>query len=194
VETTLFKVHRHFFERHSEYFRKLLSTYWFNEANHIFLPEVKKVEFERLLSIFYPTDLTRPDITNLKGWTCILTLAQKWDMAQVRALAIQNIGDLAWPMEKIIIAHKHNLRNPGPVWLLPAYKEICARTAPLSLHEAEQLDMATVIKIWEVQHEVSGLRIRGERADARIGELVKEKFGSFEDGVPVPPAPGVWQM
>lgn len=60
MESTLYSVHRHFFERHSEYFRKLLSTYWYIDGNHVFLPEVKKVDFERLLSIFYPTYVAFP--------------------------------------------------------------------------------------------------------------------------------------
>lgn len=47
-------MHRHFFERHSDYFVRLLSTYVFSEASHVFLPDVKKADFENLLSIFYP--------------------------------------------------------------------------------------------------------------------------------------------
>lgn len=102
-------------------------------------------------------------------------------MVQVRVLAVQNIGDHAWPMEKIIIAHTHNLRNPSPAWLLTAYKAICGRATPLTLQEAEQLDMATVIKIWEVQHEVRALGgVCGQQEDEKIGALVKEKFGAFE--------------
>lgn len=58
MENTLHKVHRHFFEHHSEHFKKLLSTYWFSPTSHLFLAEIKKTEFEMLLSIFYPTLVT----------------------------------------------------------------------------------------------------------------------------------------
>ncbi|KAF8911629.1 hypothetical protein CPB84DRAFT_936188 [Gymnopilus junonius] len=59
VENCLYKVHRHFFELHSPHLRQLLRPYYFSFNNHIFLSDVKKVEFERLLSIFYPSDLTK---------------------------------------------------------------------------------------------------------------------------------------
>ncbi|KAF9477879.1 hypothetical protein BDN70DRAFT_809866, partial [Pholiota conissans] len=188
VEATLFSVHRHFFERHSEYFRNLLSTYRYSEGNHIFLPRVKTDDFERLLSIFYPTELCKPEITTLKGWTSILTLAQKWGMAQVRALALQNIGDHASPMEMIVIAHRHYLHHPGPAWLLTAYKAICTRPTPLSLQEAEKLDMRRVIGIWEVQNEVLRMgSVRSVRDDKRIEELIKDTFGAFESEEPEAP-------
>ena len=54
VETFLYKVHRHFFERHSEHFVHILRTYTFDGASHILLPGVKKADFECLLSVFYP--------------------------------------------------------------------------------------------------------------------------------------------
>ena len=54
VETFLYKVHRHFFERHSEHFVRILRTYTFDGASHILLPGVKKADFECLLSVFYP--------------------------------------------------------------------------------------------------------------------------------------------
>ncbi|KAF8190886.1 hypothetical protein BJ912DRAFT_316102 [Pholiota molesta] len=85
----LYSVHRHFFERHSEYFRKLLSTYWFIDGNHVFLPEVKKVDLRDCCQFSIPRP-QQADITTLKGWTSILTLAQKWDMAQSRARAAEH--------------------------------------------------------------------------------------------------------
>ncbi len=45
---------RYFFERHSDYFVRLLSAYVFGDMSHVFLPGVKKADFECLLSVFYP--------------------------------------------------------------------------------------------------------------------------------------------
>ncbi|KAF5322918.1 hypothetical protein D9619_002048 [Psilocybe cf. subviscida] len=187
VEQTLFKVHRSFFERHSNYFRRILAGYSYASSNPVSLPDVKKLDFERLLSIFYPSDLSKPDITTLKGWLAVLALSQKWEMDQIKRLCVRHIGHLAWPMEKVIIAHKYDLHNAGPSWLFAAYKEVCTRSVPLPLRDAEQLSMEIVVSIWEVQHEVSTMRLRGESIETtekRVEELVKEKFGHFEADTP----------
>ncbi|PPQ88994.1 hypothetical protein CVT25_005093 [Psilocybe cyanescens] len=176
VEDCLYRVHRHFFDRHSDTLSRMLATYWYDPTNHVYLPDVKKIEFERLLSIFYPTDLTKPDITTVSGWTSILALGKKWQMVQIKALAIQKLGPLTTAVEKISIAKKHAF-SPNHEWLLPAYTELCSRRSPLSLEEAEELDLPTVMKIWEVQHNILNMIYRGMCSDSRIAELVKEKFG-----------------
>ncbi|KJA20435.1 hypothetical protein HYPSUDRAFT_43133 [Hypholoma sublateritium FD-334 SS-4] len=185
VETYIFRVHRHFFEHHSDYFVRLLSTYVFSEASHVFLPDVKKGDFERLLSIFYPENLTTPDITSLAGWTAVLALAQRWGMAQPLALSLAHIGTLASPMQKIAIAHTHGLRAPAPAWLLPAYKAVCASGGPPARHEAEALDVGVVLGIWEVQH---ALRQGGPGAyvdrEGALERLVRAKFGPFDGAAP----------
>lgn len=144
-----------------------------------------------LTSHFF-SDLTKPSITTLSGWSSVLTLAQRWDMAQVRTVAIKNIGEHphASAIDKIILAHKHALHNPAPEWLLPALKTVCARTVPLALQEAEQLDMATVVKIWEVQSESRAMPVGygSLREDAQIDRLVRLKFGPFD--MPGPPQGG----
>ncbi|KAH9485700.1 hypothetical protein JR316_0002612 [Psilocybe cubensis] len=176
VEDCLYRVHRHFFDRHSDTLSRMLATYWFDPTNHVFLPDVKKIEFERLLSIFYPTDLTKPDITTVSGWTSILALGQKWQMIQIKALAIQKLGPLTTAVEKIAIAKKYSFGS-NHEWLLPAYTELCSRRSPLTLEEAEELDLPTVIKVWEVQNSILNLTYRGICNDTRISDLVKEKFG-----------------
>jgi hypothetical protein len=137
--------------------------------------------------LFYDSDLSKPDITTLKGWLAVLALSQKWEMDQIKRLCVRHIGHLAWPMEKVIIAHKYGLHNAGPSWLFAAYKEVCTRSVPLPLRDAEQLSMEIVVNIWEVQHEVSTMRLHGESIETtekRVEELVKEKFGHFEVDTP----------
>ena len=60
VEDCLFKVHRYFFEKHSEHFRILLASRPapMGLSPHpapYFLTDIKKVEFEKLLYTFYPS-------------------------------------------------------------------------------------------------------------------------------------------
>lgn len=97
-------------------------------------------------------------------------------MVQIKALAIQKLGPLTTAVEKIAIAKKYSFSS-NHEWLLPAYIELCSRRSPLTLEEAEELDLPTVMKIWEVQHNILNLTYSGMCSDSRITELVKEKFG-----------------
>ena len=107
-------------------------------------------------------------------------------MAQPRALALSHIGTLASPMEKIALAHTHSL-TPAPVWLLPAYKAVCAAGAPPARHEVEGLDVGIVWGIWEVQHALEqggrGREVYEER-DKRVEQLVRARFGPFDGATP----------
>lgn len=104
-------------------------------------------------------------------------------MAQPLALSLSQIGALASPMEKIAIAHTHNLRAPAPVWLLPAYKAVCASGAPPAKQEVEKLDVGVVLGIWEVQHALGRVDGYAEREGA-LERLVRAKFGPFEGAGP----------
>jgi len=101
-------------------------------------------------------------------------------MPQVKALAIQKLGPLTTAVEKIAIAKKYNF-VANHEWLLPAYIELCSRRSPLTLEEASDLDLATVIKIWEVQHAILNLTYRGMCYDTKVADLVKMKFGFSND-------------
>ncbi|KAF9556250.1 hypothetical protein CPC08DRAFT_612832, partial [Agrocybe pediades] len=152
VEDFLYRVHRHFFERHSVHLSRLLQAYNFSPISHFHLQDVTKDEFERLLTIFYPTNLTKCDVIDVAGWSSLLSLAIKWEMPQVKALALQKLSPITSAAQKIGIAMKNGMRRHE--WLLPAYTELCSRRAPLLFEEAEELDLQNVIKIWQVQHEI----------------------------------------
>ena len=78
-------------------------------------------------------------------------------------------------IEKIALSKKYNVGNP--YWLLAAYRELCTRRYPLSLVEGEKLGLETVIKVWEVQHELSmGSTCTWGRS---VDVVIREKFGLF---------------
>jgi hypothetical protein len=175
VENVGYKVHRHFFERHSAYFRDLLAypTYAVTSPlpHNIYLSDVKKVDFERLLLIFYPSNLVDPELFTVEEWTSVLTLSDKWSFAQLKTLATRELGFITSTIEKIVLSKKYSIGNPQ--WLLAAYRELCTRRHPLSFVEGEKLGLETVIKIWEVQHELMGNSAWGRSVDV----LIQEKFG-----------------
>ena len=74
-------------------------------------------------------------------------------------------------IEKVALSKKYNVGNP--YWLLAAYRELCTRRYPLSIVEGEKLGLETVIKIWEVQHEL----LMGSTWGRSVDIVIKEKFG-----------------
>jgi hypothetical protein len=175
IENVGYKVHRHFFERHSAYFRDLLAYPMYAvtspSPHNIYLSDVKKVDFERLLSIFYPSNLVEQELFTVDEWTSILTLSDKWNFAQLKTVATRQLGLITSNIEKIALAKKYNLGNPQ--WLLAAYRELCTRRHPLSFVEGEKVGLDTVIKIWEVQHEMMTNNTWGWSVDS----LIQDKFG-----------------
>jgi hypothetical protein len=151
----------------------------------LFLPEIKVVEFERLLSVFYPTNLTKSDITTVEGWTSVLALSYKYMMSQLESLSIQKLQSLTTAVEKVAIAKKYNFgRKHHQGWLIPAYVSLCSRDTPLSLEEAEQLDMPTVIMVWNVRHAVKVMPRWGRGVvfeNEIVLQLVKENWGLGQD-------------
>ena len=153
---------------------------------------MKKVDFERLLLIFYPSSVfcsffsfigpkdfiqsrslaaDGPELFTVEEWTSILTLSDKWNFAELKTQATFQLSSIMSTIEKIALSKKYNVGNP--YWLLAAYRELCTRRYPLSIVEGEKLGLETVIKIWEVQHEL----LMGSTWGRSIDIVIKEKFG-----------------
>ena len=154
---------------------------------------MKKVDFERLLLIFYPSSVfylffsyigslrlfkprslaaDGPELFTVEEWTSILTLSDKWNFAELKTQATYQLSSIMSTIEKIALSKKYNVGNP--YWLLAAYRELCTRRYPLSIVEGEKLGLETVIKIWEVQHD---LLTMGTTWGRSIDIVIKEKFG-----------------
>ena len=153
---------------------------------------MKKVDFERLLLIFYPSSVfcsfffyigsdfiqsrslasDGPELFTVEEWTSILTLSDKWSFAELKTQATFQLSSIMSTIEKIALSKKYNVGNP--YWLLAAYRELCTRRYPLSIVEGEKLGLETVIKIWEVQHD---LLTMGTTWGRSIDIVIKEKFG-----------------
>ncbi|KAF8161457.1 hypothetical protein B0H34DRAFT_652287 [Crassisporium funariophilum] len=174
VKNTTYRVHRHHFQQHSEYFRSYLETVDSDFTRGPFTPielsNVQTHEFERLLSIFYPSNLANRGLTTAEEWRSILTLSIRWRFPQLKVLAIRKLGQVLSTVDKIVLAQAHGVLDVH--WLLPAYAELCTMDRPVKLEDAEKLGMQTVLKIWQVQHLRSTLGLN-EPCD----HLVKDEFG-----------------
>ncbi|KAL1662378.1 hypothetical protein GGF50DRAFT_59088, partial [Schizophyllum commune] len=143
---TLFNVHRYFFKKHAPSFA---AEYLQDVAEEpIRLPGITTIDFERFLTMIYPSDIGERDIETVDEWTSVLRLATKWAVPRLRALAIREIEPKATPIEKIVIAREFNL---GKDWLLPSFTAICTSTKPLDYEEAERLGLRTVVDIARIR-------------------------------------------
>ncbi|KAI5890035.1 uncharacterized protein SCHCODRAFT_02466928, partial [Schizophyllum commune H4-8] len=143
----LYNVHRYFFETHAPKFAKeyLRGSALSDDSPVIRLPNVSYVDFERFLSIIYPTNLGKCDIASVPEWTSVLRLATRWGAASLRDLAIEELKSKALdPVDKIAIAREFRL---GPTWLAPAFAEISTRPSRLTRAEAERLGLHSVLEV-----------------------------------------------
>ncbi|KAF8490041.1 hypothetical protein JB92DRAFT_2552525, partial [Gautieria morchelliformis] len=145
VENVLFKIPRYKFELDSPFFSGLFSlppgsrqTDGYTDADPIIIPQVKSIDFERLLALLYPLTLeykTFTDKWETAEWQSILRLATMWDMAQARSLAIQNLSKTLTPIEKVVFGRKYD----NPAWVLEGFTNLCLLPEYLPIEEARQL-------------------------------------------------------
>ncbi|KAG2089338.1 uncharacterized protein F5147DRAFT_726065 [Suillus discolor] len=152
VAGTVFRVHKYFFERESEYFREGFRAAGPQEDGQsdqaaFRLDDVKISEFERLLWVFYNPQYMY-DEQPIDHWITILDLATRWEFPSVRDLAVRQLQKLDMkPVERIITYDKYNLDKS---LLLPAYILLCKQPSR-SIDDGKRLGMPTVLKINEAR-------------------------------------------
>ncbi|CAA7260448.1 unnamed protein product [Cyclocybe aegerita] len=201
VENTHFRIHQHFLKKYSSFFRNrvfepvdLYPGYY----NTFVLPGVKKIDFEKLLYIFYPTSLSTPDLRTKEDWLSVLRLAITWDMSEIKALALRHLHTLVTStVERLCLATDFpELSQDQDIqenWLVPGYMELCRRGRPLRKADGENLGLRVVMGVWEVQWRHHGTAAPGlapsmgpagyrfsvaaEGSEERLERLVREVFG-----------------
>ncbi|KAL1687888.1 hypothetical protein GGG16DRAFT_116534 [Schizophyllum commune] len=135
-DVTLFNVHRYFFKKQAPSF----AAEYLQDVSEepIRLPGVTTTDFERFLTMIYPSEIGERDIVTVDEWTSVRRLATKWAVPRLRALAIHEIEPKATPIEKVVIAREFDL---GKDWLLPSLTAICTSAKSLDYEEAERLGL-----------------------------------------------------
>ncbi|CCL99365.1 uncharacterized protein FIBRA_01383 [Fibroporia radiculosa] len=144
VSGCLYRVHRHFLERNSEFFRKIFSGCTSEDASTggtddtaIVLPGVGQHEFDVLLDFLYYR-VFEDEAVSLSEWITLLNVSTRLRFSRVRACAIREITarrESLSAVEIIVLAIRHDI----PGWLASAYADLCRRTHPLDDLEAEEL-------------------------------------------------------
>lgn len=200
VENVHFRVHRYFFERESQHFKAQLSTpaspgsarLGTSESNAILIENVSANDFCKLLWVFYNPKYSLYQ-ASLEDWSAILSLADKWDFPEVKALCVRELEQLTFPdVERIALYRQYHIDEN---LLIPRYAALIARELPLTLEEGQRLGMEIALKIAGARECArSNPASDGTRSPAPSGlerteieTIVRTQFGIVE--LPSPPEP-----
>jgi hypothetical protein len=152
VEDTLFRIHRYFLTRDSAHFRNELPSppspgdlsKGSSDNNPLVLNDVLKVDFERLLWVFYNPKYSLYD-AGIEEWISVLKLAHKWDFIEAKALAIREIENISVPpLRKVVLYQTYEIdRN----LLKPALTALTIRDEPLEIEEGREIGLETAMGV-----------------------------------------------
>ncbi|KAI0340266.1 hypothetical protein BDW22DRAFT_1430882 [Trametopsis cervina] len=151
VERRLYRVHKYFLTRDSEFFRGMFAcppppgedAEGKYDTKPITLHGVTQHEMRCLLRFFYDS-MYKASITSLADWECLLSISTRYVFDRIRDLAISEITkQMLDPVRKITLANKYNI----PHWLPTAYLDLCKRVQPITDEEAETLGLRTLVRV-----------------------------------------------
>ncbi|KAF8508855.1 hypothetical protein BU17DRAFT_56486, partial [Hysterangium stoloniferum] len=151
VEDQLFRVPAYMFESTSPIFRDMFGlspgqgqeVEGQTDAKPIRLDQVSRVDFERLLKFFYPL-VPFPEF-DLEEWDSIFSLADKWEMTDVRLRAIKILDKYdisSHPEYQVYYGKKYNYG----AWIYNGLSTLITRTAELTEEEGEKLGMKDTVR------------------------------------------------
>ncbi|KAK7057765.1 hypothetical protein R3P38DRAFT_2498123 [Favolaschia claudopus] len=142
IENTLYKLHRYLFGRSN------LSMSMYSDRP-VYLWNPKK-DFDRFLTVLYPSDYSKHECETAEEWMSVLTIADQFDMHDIRRLAIKQLADTAGPVDKIVLGHRYQIKE----WLAPAYLALATRSESVSPAEGAKLGVDALVRLAALQDEV----------------------------------------
>ncbi|KAH8997940.1 hypothetical protein EDB92DRAFT_1783929, partial [Lactarius akahatsu] len=153
VEQQIYKVHRYFLVRESEFFQDLFSlpqgesatVEGADDEHPIYVPGTPTNEFENLLRFFYfgMHDDYKPTVAD---WISMLSISTRLNFPKVRERAIKEITarmEEIDPFDLIGIAVKYDVQQ----WLKPAYRRIVTRTNLITHEEAKKIPFPMAVML-----------------------------------------------
>ncbi|KAI0366761.1 hypothetical protein BV20DRAFT_971499 [Pilatotrama ljubarskyi] len=190
VESTLFRLFRSTFTRHSVVFRDLFSlpisqdgppAEGQDDGNPLRFSYISATDFERLLWVLYPPSYGAHKANSVGEWQSILSLATRWEFNDIRELAIRQLQSLDMhPVDRVLLAQEFDI---GGRWALSAYTALCERPEPLSLAEAGRLGLETTTRIAQLREQ---LRARAHKSSNMGGYHSLTRAAAIRHGSPSP--------
>ncbi|KAF8636869.1 hypothetical protein AX16_010927 [Volvariella volvacea WC 439] len=161
VENVDFKIHRYFFMRDSIPFRELsengvLGHIVDNGMDEIDAAEyvtplvlegLTSLDFERFLSVLYPTHFGQDEENTAAYWASVLCVSSHLSFQSIRSLSADKLSHVATPIDKIALGRRYGILH----WLRDAYRAICTRQATLTKEEGRKIGVDEVIGIMEAR-------------------------------------------
>ncbi|KAF7342339.1 BTB domain-containing protein [Mycena venus] len=164
VENVLFRVHEYFLHRDSPVLRDMMPLEIApNGPEPIFhLDGVRSKDFEQLLWLYYNPAVTTYDAPKTT-WRAILKLADRWEMDNIKKIALGNLlkaADLD-PLERIMLCERGDLSRDQAT---DAYISVCTREAPLTVEELKSLSTEVILMITTAREQIIALRGNAEQS------------------------------
>ncbi|KAG9221259.1 hypothetical protein CCMSSC00406_0008906 [Pleurotus cornucopiae] len=174
----LFRVHKYFFQRESEWFRDQIATpvtrgnrpRGTSDSDAIPVP-VRSSDLEKFLWVFYnPTYNLHACLAT--DWIVILGLAHQWGFDEVKRLVIRQLESVQIRLvDRIALYTAHGVDDEE---LRKYYSELCLRPEPIMLHEGMKLSMYVVIMVATVRE-----RLRERRGGTLDAEIVGTEIDQY---------------
>jgi hypothetical protein len=104
----------------------------------------------------FARDVGCRDISTAEEWTAVLKLSTELAFPTLRTLAIRKLSQLLLsPLDKLVLGRRYDT----PDWIQPAVVALCLRPEPLTLVEAERLDLQDVVQIFTLHERVQTKQI-----------------------------------
>ncbi|TFK71234.1 hypothetical protein BDN72DRAFT_753212, partial [Pluteus cervinus] len=145
VESILFNLPTFMLSKHSTKFERLLLSRASSEVNveTIQLKDTKALDFERLLTVLFPSVPGQFALSTVEDWTSVLTVAHNWEFSAIKKLAISQLEPIASAVDRVVLGQEYNL----PDWTTAGYRELCRRAEPISKAESRRLGLEAVTDI-----------------------------------------------
>ncbi|KAL0575850.1 proteasome regulatory particle base subunit rpn10 [Marasmius crinis-equi] len=189
-----FDVHRHFLQRDSEFFKRMLSGRPNAPDGTYYVPGLKIYQFESLLDFFYDgMYFISPATMPIKYWINLLSVSTTFDFPRARDHAIAAIdlcqvtSNTIEPARIIEIANLYGVEK----WLEPAYAALAEREEMVSAGEAKMVGMKGLLVIMNLRE----MRLR-ETIRCMSREQETFRYSNLQEDGAVPscqlsPAPAV---
>jgi len=157
VENTVFRLHRYFFEKESDYFRDRLGPSSQGDSEDgspdspFIIHGIKSDDFAQFVWVWYNPRYSFSK-QEKQTWLTILRLATLWRFGEIRKLAIRHLEKMKLePIEKITTYKQYSVDN---VLLLPSYVSLCTNGKLPSPEEGKILTMETVLRLASARERV----------------------------------------
>ncbi|KAF8141142.1 hypothetical protein EV363DRAFT_1247609 [Boletus edulis] len=153
--STLFRVHRSFFERESDVFRDLFASAAEEDPQsgsdaRPFTLDVHPDDFARFCWVWYDREYSYGQQPK-ENWVTILRLSTRWAFPRIKELAVRELEALHLPpAERIAIYNEHGIDDER---LFSSYVEMCRSPTLPSEEEARLIQMDALVNILQARED-----------------------------------------